>query len=471
LKTFVDREEEIKTLTRIFRAGGKALLKGLRGVGKTALLLHLREKYGGIYLDFQRIMRPNHLSKVFEDETGVRLEFEDAYHCLEELFEKAKRLKLPLMFDEFTELLVRFGAVHPYRGSGGKDAVASHLRSLLQESRLPAFFSATSLKTLVEVAGEYTKPLARAFDVVITVHPLKLADAKKLAEKLAKLMEAPISSGSALRVAELTGGNPDYVRALTYMLPRGPTEDEVEESFQFLLREGYFNALFSGLVRELSPSEVEVLHVLARGYNRYSQVEKMTPGINLNEALSALLQRGLVTRVEFSRKEVRYVITDKVLEAWLAMIPFPSMRQTPYKRLRVATLGFEALLRELFMHIRSEVEVKDILGRMLVIPPVKTVYRYEGALGEVDAVVVTMEGSIAVEAYFGEKCPPEKLEQLERSIAIAEKREGKVLAGVLVSYFGFEKRTLKDAKQREGIFLLTEREVNKIAARLGYRQL
>nr|MDO8062480.1 hypothetical protein [Candidatus Freyrarchaeum guaymaensis] len=471
MSLFVDREEEMEALRKAVRTGGKVLLKGLRGVGKTALLLRLREEVGGVYVDFQRVLRPSHLSTFFEEETGVSIRFDDAYSCLEDFFVKAEEVGRPLMMDEFTELIVRFGAASPYRGAGGRDAVASHLRSLMQAVRIPVFLSATSLKTLSEVAGEYTKPLARAFDMVLTVHPLTLKSGRELAEKLAELMGVTVTGEAALRVAELTGGNPDYIRALTYVLPDDPTGEEVEEAFEESLKGGYFNALFTGLVRELSPSEVEVLHVLARGYNRYSQVEKLTAGINLNEALSSLIRRGLIVRVEFGRKDVRYMIVDKVLEGWLALTPFPALKQTPFKRLRVATLGFEALLRELFAFIRGEVEVVDQLGRKLTIPRVVNVYRYEGALGEVDVVAVTRKGAVAVEAYFGEKCPPEKLDQLERSMAITEKIEGKVLAGILASYFGFKEETLRKAEGKEGVFLLAERELNRMAVKAGYRPM
>ncbi|RLE94882.1 MAG: hypothetical protein DRN04_02185 [Thermoprotei archaeon] len=98
------------------------------------------------------------------------------------------------------------------------------------------------------------------------------------------------------------------------------------------------------------------------------------------------------------------------------------------------------------------------------------VYRYEGALGEVNAIIETIDNRVLVlEAYFGEQCPPTKIEQLEKSTAIAEKITGKkIYASILASYFGFQSETLKKASESVlKIYLLTKNKYTNCAKKQG----
>ncbi|MCD6514782.1 MAG: hypothetical protein J7L07_07640 [Candidatus Odinarchaeota archaeon] len=459
-------------LRRVCLTNGKAVIKGLRGIGKTTIMKRLCDEFKGIYIDFQNILRPKHLAMVIRELTGRTINCENPHACLEEMFKVAYELKKPLFLDEFIDLIARFGLMMPYRGSGGSDAVAMHFRSLLQKYDIPIIISATSLKTLSEITGRYTKPLARAFDVILTLHPLKLHDAVKLAYQIAESLGISISDDVALKIAEISGGNPDYIKAIIYKLPKVVNSvDILLEYFERELREGYFAALFSGLRKELSPSEFEVLTIISRGNNRYSEISRLTTGINLNETLTSLLDRGLVEKVILSKKDSRYIITDKTFEAWLALLEFPGLKRISMKRLQVSTLSFEALIRELFMTIDKTIELKDFTGKPLTIDKVSKVYRYSGALGEIDAIVITKTQKIVLEIYFGNKCPEEKLNQLLKNIAIAEKVEGAVDIGILISYFGFSKELVQKSKGFKNIFLLSEREINLIASKTKYRQI
>ena len=176
VEIFINRDDELELLTRAIKTAGKVLIQGLRGVGKTTLLKKINETANGIYIDFQNILRPRHLAKVIEEKTKINVDTDDPYECLEVLFSIAEDTEKLLIFDEFTELINRFGMLKPYRGSGGKESISMHLRSLLQKSKIPVFMSSTSMKTISEITGRYTKPLARAFDIIITLHPLKIED-------------------------------------------------------------------------------------------------------------------------------------------------------------------------------------------------------------------------------------------------------------------------------------------------------
>ena len=460
---FLDREYELEIIERGLKTKSRVLVKGLRGVGKTALLKTVSKKLKAIYIDCSLILRPRHLGYIFKEQ------WNEAYEALERLFDKVSSLGKPLILDEFTDLLDRFGKLKPYRGMGGAAAVASHFRGLVEKYDIPIAVATTSLKTLYELTEKYSKPLARLFEITITLKPLDYETTVKLANILAEERGIKVSKEVAMFLAEVSGGTPGYLKPLVSVLPAEPTLEVVEKIVEREFKEGYFSALFESLLRELSPSEVEVLYLLSRGYRSFSELEKRTIGINLVESLRSLENRGLIEKIKHKRK-VAYFITDKTLEAWLATREFPGLAPLSFDRIRVSSLGFEALLREIFARITSEITISDYLGRKLTIPPVSKVYRYEGALGEVDAIIETVDNRVLVlEAYFGEQCPPTKVEQLEKSTAIAEKITGKkIYASILASYFGFQSETLKKASEKVlKIYLLAKKQIHELCEKQG----
>ncbi|RLE79552.1 MAG: hypothetical protein DRJ52_08200 [Thermoprotei archaeon] len=464
---FLDREYELEIIERGLRTKSRALVKGLRGVGKTALLKEVSSRLRAIYIDCSMILRPRHLGYVLKEN------WSESYEALEGLFKKVADLGKPLVLDEFTDLLERFGKLKPYRGMGGASAVASHFRGLVEAYEVPVAVATTSLKTLYELTERYSKPLARLFDIVITLKPLDYETAIKLAYLLAEEKGIEIDWETAMFLAEVSAGTPGYLRPLVSVLPAKATLEEAKRIVEREFREGYFNALFESLLRELSLSEVEVLYLISRGYRSFSDLEKRTPGINLVETLKSLENRGLVERIKYKRR-VAYFIVDKTLEAWLATREFPGLSTMSFDRVRVSSIGFEALVREIFARVTFKVTITDHLGKKLTIPPVTRVYRYEGALGEVDAIVETAENKvIVVEAYFGALCPPQKIYQLERNTAIAEKITGKtVYASVLMSYFGFQPETLKRAEKSSlRIYLFTKKQIRELCEKTGYRKI
>ena len=466
----VDRKEELSILRRAVRAKMKVLIKGLRGVGKTTLLRIITSEYNGLYINCQKILKPNHLLSFLPEEKSIS----DAYESLELLFHTSERKYPVLALDEFTDLLKRFGNFKPYKGSGGIEAVASHFRALLEECKICVILSTTSLKTLIRVAGEYSKPLARAFDVVIHLHPLKFDDAIELARKECEKLGITISKEALNAIAEFTGGNPDYIKALIRVLPQEVSSPRiVQETFLKELKEGYFNILFSGLQRELSIGETEILYLVSRGFTKYSEIEKRAEGINVNLSLRSLISRGLIEKIKLN-KEAHYVITDKTMGVWFALEPYPGLEALEFEKARLIHLSFESLIRELFMHIRREIQINDVLGRKLIISPVIKVYKYHGKLGEVDLIARTRQGSYVGEVYFGRKCPPEKVKQIERAIAITETLGENVIGALLISYFGFQDETFEEMNKslvKERLYLLDKHSIRHIARLVGYREI
>ena len=175
---FLDREYELKVIERALRARNRVLVKGLRGIGKTALLKVISNKLDAIYIDCSLVLRPRHLGFLLDER------WNEAYEALEGLFSKVSSLNRPLILDEFTDLLERFGKQRPYRGSGGSIAVASHFRGLIERYDIPLAVATTSLKSLYELTEKYSKPLARTFEVNITLKPLDYETTIKLAQIL-----------------------------------------------------------------------------------------------------------------------------------------------------------------------------------------------------------------------------------------------------------------------------------------------
>jgi len=464
---FLNRERELELIEKGLRTKSRILVKGLRGVGKTALLKEVSKRVEALFIDCSLVFRPRHLAYL------VGEKWDEAYEALEGIFQKASLMAKPLILDEFTDLLERFGRLKPYRGMGGSTAVASHFRGLVEKYEIPIAVTTTSLKTLYELTRKYSKPLARLFDVIISLKPLDFETSIRLASILAREKDVTISEEALRFLVEVSGGTPGYLKPLVSVLPTQTTLKVAIKVVEREFREGFFNTLFNSLLKELSPSEIEVLYLISRGYKTFSQLEKRTVGLNLVETLRQLESRELIEKLKRNRR-VEYLITDKTFEAWLATKEFPGLAVIPFDRVRVSTLGFEALVRELFSKISSKIVFKDVLGREVTIPPVSRVYRYEGALGEIDAIVETKNGKIiVVETYFGGKCPPNKIDQLEKNVAIAEKITGnRVHLAILVSYFGFQGKTLEKARESKlKIILLAKKEIHEICEKTGYRKI
>ena len=461
---FLDREEELELVRRSIRGRGRVLIKGLRGVGKTALLREVAHRKSGVYIDCSLILRPKHLAAIF----GKK--WEDPYETLKGVFEHAEREGKPLLLDEFTDLLGRFGRLNPYRGVGGAFAVASHLRGLAEEYEVPLVVTTSNLKTLHELLEKYSRPLARFFNLIVNLSPLDLETAARLAKILAERMGVDIDEEAAFLIAEVSGGVPGYIKPLVSVLPSKAGPEEVVEALEREFREGFFATLFDALLRELGSSEVEVLFLLSRGVDTFSELKKRCMGINLVQTLKNLKVRGLIDKVRLGRK-TRYRITDTTFSAWLASKEFPGLGAQSIEEVKETVLSFEALVRELFARINYWVVVTDCETRELRIPPVLSVDGCSTIPRELSCLVETAEGLMLLETHFGGECPPEKVDRLERSAVVVKKVIGKpIYAAILISYFGFRNDTLERVRDSPlDIYLMSKRELRRLCRAVGYR--
>ena len=199
---------------------------------------------------------------------------------------------------------------------------------------------------------------------------------------------------------------------------------------------------------------------------RFSELQRNIAGSA--QALDSLVRKGIVVNVKKGPRESYYLIKDKLFTTWLAIREKPGMRKISFKKARVLTIGFESLVREIFFTLRESATMRDELGREVTIKPPKRVYRYEGALGEIDMVAEYEDYVIVGEIYFGAKCGKKKVDQLLRNIAIAERLGHKVHYAVLISYFDYPKETIEYAKKISEetpilLLLLTEKQLRELS--------
>jgi len=94
------------------------------------------------------------------------------------------------------------------------------------------------------------------------------------------------------------------------------------------------------------------------------------------------------------------------------------------------------------------------------------VYRYEGALGEVDMIAEYDDHVVVAEIYLGFRCGRDKVDQLVRSIGIAERLGYRTAHALLISYFEYPAETLEYAREiskQLPILLLTEKQLRRIS--------
>lgn len=480
LPVFVNRESELNEIVSAVKNKCNTIILGLRGYGKSALAsvaadLCCRRGMLAIYVDCQRVLTPQDLVDEARRDLSLvgisveRIEVNDAREALESLFTLCERVKASALFlDEFTSLLRKLGRISPFREAGGAMALAEFLRSLIEETELTLIALDTSIKAVYEVVLNYTSPLLRVFHKVMFIDPLPAEHAVELAKKLMALRGKRISDDVARHLVERVYCVPQYIELLVRVLPDSPTKDDVDRTVVEELDRGFLNIYFEALLDKLSDEEKAVLYAISRGKRSYTEIARARTGINVSRALSSLTKARLITRVERGKKRVVYAITDKLFEAWLKMRELPELREDIIAREILSAISFESYVREILRLLPKPTEITDALGRRASLGPFVRVERYCGKLGEVDAIAVDERGhAVVAECYFGGRAKKDKIEELMRSIETARKLGYSVKCGILVSYFGFDNKTLEIAREKADILLIDRRELRKLARIVG----
>ena len=485
---FVNREVELRRLMDLVLIGAKVLLIGLRGYGKTSLLvrfldiLESENKGFGIYVNCLRVYSGKDLLLEVRGEIE-RIKGAD-FDLVKELEMRAELVDNPrdaldivfdmvskagasvLIFDEVSMLIQRFALQKPFRGMGGSRAVASHLKSLLEMYDFSVIFSDTSISALHELFEDYTSPLFRAFDAKIVIEPLSLEDSMSLVRELLRKRGITLGDEELLIISELSGGVPQYIRMITALMEKGINREAIIDTVGRDLEQGFLNEYFSALLDKFSWNEQEVLLAISKGLERFSEIERNV--INAAQALESLLRKNMIMKVRKSRKDVRYLIKDRLFKMWLALQETPRFKKMSIRRAKLCSLGLEALARELFLTLERPVRIRDVLGRTLLINPTREVKRYEGSLGEIDLIAISKEGETYVgEIYSGFRCKKEKVDELLKNMSLVERMGYKNIKGLLITYFEFPNETIGYAKKLVlsgvEIYLLTYEQLKEIS--------
>jgi len=486
-EVFIDRESEKKYIMSLVLSGSKIWILGLRGYGKTSLVRNvledLRKRHlRGLLIDCLRIYSGEDLLLAFlkevegisiEDVGNISKEIRlltrkiGAKDALEELFNYAMEIGLKvIVFDEISTLIQRFGLLKPYRGFGGIKAVGEHLKTLLNNVSFSVIFIDTSINALFELFKDYTAPLFKEFTAEIKISPLDLDFSLQLVDILLSRKGFIIDDEVKMAIAEYSGGVPQYIKMISDLIYKPFSRKEFDEIFLKSLREGFLNDYLRALFEKFSPAEQEVLYILSRGPKRFSEINSLA--VNAAATLEMLQKKLIVNRIDKGKKLVYYEISDRLFATWLALQEFPRLKKISGERARIYYLGLEALVRELFFTLKDSVMIIDELGDEIVIKPSKEVYRYEGALGEIDLVAVTTEGETYIgEVYGGFKCPKRKVDELLKNIHIMEKLGKRSIIGLLISYHEIPSETLeyirylKDSGVR--IYALTKKQLRRLS--------
>ena len=484
MRVFVNRKQELSELKKLVEGKSKVLIIGLRGYGKTSLVKKLVDEMGekgktAIYIDCNRVFSPTDIVmflietlKSHSEENDFRIrELElmagniNAKESLEILFKYSSEAGVKLIvFDEISTLINRFSLLNPYRGFGGAISVGQHLKSLLNSYNIAVFFVDTSINTIFDIFNNYSSPLFKEITHKINLEPLELNDSTKLAEELLKERKIEVEKEVIDKIAQYSGGVPTYIRILTEIAKPNMNKNDFEQEFFRQLREGILNDYFSALFEKFPTTEQEVLILLSRGLRRYNEIA--SKAINPAKALESLKLKGVIYKIKASRKEVYYGIKDRLFAAWLSQSTFPRLKEYSKNRIKIYYLGYEAIVREIFRTLKEETTIRDQLGRTLKITPPKQVFRYEGALGEIDMICIGEKETLVGEIYAGTKYPKRKIHQLITNMNKAEKMGYKNIKGLAITKEEFSKEAINEAKkiaQDTEIYLLDINTIKKLS--------
>jgi len=444
---FVNRESELKELSKYLDMNRDILIYGLRGIGKTALLKNfyrqlLDKNISAIFLDGLKIVSPSILARYL----GV--EYTNPYDILNTL----SSINSVILIDEFTTIFDVFSSYQPYRG---RSSVARHFRSIVLERRErrlpPIIISSSALGVVHREIKKYFGPLFREFKHIF-IGPLAIEDAAKIALKYVS------DRNIAIAIAEISQGHPWYtiVLATDYPIYRDP-----KKTLENSLEKGDLNIYFTALYNALTPKEKIIVHIVSRGYNRYSDIEKYLmedPTIYLTR----LVNSGIIYKVKKRRKESYYFIIDKLFKSWLELQDIVGLSRKSLEKIFVSNISFEALIRELFINIVTPTEIRDEKGSIYILNPVKHVVKTNWSGIDIDVLAFIDENTVNIfECYFGEKAGIKKIRQILKASKIVLDRGYKINIAGCISYFGFKENILNIAR-KHNIALISKRQLKKI---------
>ena len=477
IKFFVNRKSILSTLTDTLLHGDNILLLGLRGYGKSVLaskLVDLLEKKGikTLFIDCLKIVDPKSLfDEAVRDwkllNRADKLVFKranNAREVIDAFFETIIQAGVKiLVLDEITTFLERFGELKPFSDVNGAKAVAGYIKEFLDSDKIGILASDTSIGAIYDLILSYSSPLLKSFQRVLYLDPLEIPYAAELLTKIMESKGKKISQRTAIYVANLLYGVPQYIVFAGQILPNNPTIEEVENTIIDELQNGFFNVYFTLFLEKFSPEQKGVLYAIGRGSRTFSAISKQFTSINTVRALKKLVISRIIRKTEKGRRRVEYSISDKVFETWLKLNIFPELRIETSKRILISSLSFESYVREILSSLTNAVEITDAKGEKLIIPRLERVERLSKGDVEIDILGIVEKNKVLVgECYFGEKAGIKKAQELEKGVLLIKKLGYSIEYTLIFSYFGFDDALIQYAEERN-IFLLEAKQMRKLA--------
>ena len=452
---FIDREDELNTLERLVEINVSVIVYGLRGIGKTTILKKLKEhleqkNIETLFIDGYAISNPIDLAKLLSiQETNEK----------QILIELMSRDNTVIIIDEFSTLFKTFSRRKEF---SDLESVARFFRVLLQNrverGGKSVILCSSAIGIVKKLTMRYFAPLFREFKI-IRIERMAVDAGIALAKSLGLTDEK-----YATEVASLGQGNPFYIKKLAEVVRMGLPP---EEALKKLLFEdtGDLNIYFMSLYEKLSPTERYIVHLVARGVSKYSLIrEKLLqdPYIYLQK----LLYEGILKKVKKSVKDANYYLTDSLFKAWLATRDIPSLGKLSFKTIRLSSLGFEALIREMFREIDRPLIIRDVNNSSVELVPYKSVFNWQKDDIEVDAICMEENAITIIEAHFWGVATKQKVKQLLRISNFVKKYFALDTHNlILVSYFGFDD-SAKTLAKKHNIKLLTKTQLREIEKKL-----
>jgi len=450
---FVDREEEIRELKKLIQNKIYILIYGLRGIGKSTLLNKLSKeispKMQVLRIDGYKIASLQDISEI------LGAEIMNSKSAINKLLSMDDMVIIIDEFTSFFEMLSRDEELKTLEN------VAKLFRYHLQERRRrggnSVILCGSNIGVIKRITMNYFAPLFREFKII------RLGNMPIYAMvELAKLWG--INNEDALEVAQLSGGNPLYAIKIIEEVLSGRKPMEAIE--HLLSLGGDLDIYFSVLFESLDIDERRVLYFLSRGFRRFREI-KAKLFRDPTPAIKKLELNGIIYRIQKGKKFVEYEITDKLLKAWLQHQELPSLGRSDIKTIVISSLGFEALVRELFRAINKEIEIEDVKQETLRLEPYISVHNIKRGEIEIDLIAITRnQEAIIAEIHFGEPAEKRKVLQAIRNTEIAREMGYNVKETLLISYFGFKEEAVKEAR-KTNIKLLKEEQLRQIERKLG----
>lgn len=307
---FINREEELSTLERLFHSTKPQLviLHGRRRVGKTKLLLEFLKRKNGLYLYIPMGGQDavlNELSKAVEREFFKGFKFQDFTAFLGYLSQKFQKRSV-VAIDEFQRLVEFEGSISLIQKFWDEEFSRKSAVLLL---------SGSSIGTISKVALRGDAPLYGRRTCSIEVSPLKFIHLREwfsrfTAEELVKIYGA-------------FGGTPAYLEKID---ERTSPEENI---LKLILRKD--GALYDEpeylLMEEVRvPSHyMDILTAISLGKHYLSEISDFTKirRENITTYLKSLESMRLISReypVLVSKKRSQYTIVDPFFEFWFRFV-------------------------------------------------------------------------------------------------------------------------------------------------------